>query len=131
MVPARIWPPRSATALTIACLNAVALPVGDAVAADRDLSGAYTMSGTSLRPNSQRYEGECTLALSGEVYNVTCVNSGSGDKYFGKGIRRGDQFSSYLGEYLIVYRVENDGTLTGNWAHSRSDDYGKEALKRK
>ena len=89
------------------------------------------MNGTSLRSNSQSYDGECSLALSGEVYSVTCVNSGSGDKYFGKGIQRGDQFSSYLGEYLIVYQVENDGTLTGNWAHSRSDDYGKEILKRK
>ena len=112
-------------------LNLVVLPVGDAAAADRDLSAKYAMSGTSLRPNSRSYEGECTLALSGEVYNVTCVNSGSGDKYFGKGIRRGDQFSSYLGEYLIVYRIGDNGTLTGNWAHSRSDDYGKETLERK
>lgn len=118
-------------ALIIVCSSAVLLLAEVADAADGDLSGAYAMTGTSLRPNSQTYEGECILALVGEVYNVTCINSGSGDKYVGKGIRRGDQFSLYLGEYLIVYRIEENGRLTGSWAHSRSDDYGKENLKRK
>ena len=114
-----------------ASLGAVSSAVGSAAAADGDLSGKYAMSGASMRANPASYSGECTLLLSGEVYDVNCVNEGSGDKYVGKGLRRGDLFSLYLGEYLVVYRIESDGTLVGNWAHSRSNDYGKETLRPK
>jgi len=96
--------------------------------ADRNLSGKYAMEGTSLRPNSRPYVGECELARQGPIYQVNCTNTDSGDKYVGKGIQRGDLFSLYLGEYLVVYRVESDGKLNGNWAHAGSDDYGREAL---
>ena len=114
-----------------ASLGAVSSAVGSAAAADGDLSGKYAMSGASMRSNPASYSGECTLRLSGEVYDVNCVNEGSGDKYVGKGLRRGGLFSAYLGEYLVVYHIESDGTLVGNWAHTRSDDYGKETLRPK
>lgn len=112
---------------------AVAMGVGALAvqAAEGDLSGTYAMNGVSLKPNSPTYAGECKLDLKGEVYDVDCVNTGSGDKYKGKGLRRGEQFSLYLGEYLLVYRIGADGTLDGNWAHADSDDYGKETLKPK
>ncbi len=125
-------------AVAVAPIAALALPVvallsavGSAAAADGDLSGMYAMSGASIRTSSASYSGECTLQLSGEVYDVNCVNEGSGDKYVGKGLRRGDYFSLYLGEYLVVYRIESDRTLVGNWAHTRSDDYGNETLRPK
>jgi hypothetical protein len=102
--------------------------VAAAFAAERDLSGDYTMNGTSLKPNSRAYQGVCTLKAAASVYDVNCTNTDSGDKYVGKGLARGDQFSLYLGEYLVVYHVETDGRLVGNWAHSRSDDYGQETL---
>ncbi|OGI70457.1 MAG: hypothetical protein A2W18_10325 [Candidatus Muproteobacteria bacterium RBG_16_60_9] len=98
------------------------------IAADRDLSGKYAMEGTSLRPNFRPYGGECVLKRSAWIYQVNCVNTGSGDKYVGKGIQRGDLFSLYLGEYLVVYRVAVNGKLDGDWAHARSDDYGRESL---
>lgn len=98
------------------------------VAAERDISGDYAMKGTSLINTGPGYAGDCTLKPKGKVYTVNCVNTGSGDKYVGKGIVRGDQFSLYLGEYLVVYKIEADGKLVGNWAHSRSDDYGEEIL---
>ncbi|MGE0853222.1 MAG: hypothetical protein AB7O44_27040 [Hyphomicrobiaceae bacterium] len=114
-----------------ASLGAASAAIGSAAAADGDLSGKYAMSGASTRANSPAYSGECTLLLTGEVYVVNCVNEGSGDRYEGKGLRRGGLFSLYLGEYLVVYRIESDGTLVGDWAHTRSDDYGKETLKPK
>ena len=110
---------------------AIGLGAPSAHAAEGNLSGTYLMDGISLKPNSPSYTGECKLELKGEVYDVDCVNTGSGDKYKGKGLRRGEQFSLYLGEYLLVYRIGADGTLDGNWAHSDSDDYGKETLKPK
>ncbi|MFA5949262.1 MAG: hypothetical protein WC807_03155 [Hyphomicrobium sp.] len=101
------------------------------LAADKDLSGEYAMKGTSLRPNSTPYVGVCTLKLEGPAYNVNCTNTDSGDKYVGRGLQRGDMFSLYLGEYLIVYHVQGDGALAGNWAHARSNDYGEETLSPK
>ena len=98
-------------------------------AAERDISGTYDMEGTSLRPNSRGYSGTCKLAKVAKIYQVNCVNTGSGDKYVGKGILTGNLFSLYLGEYLVVYHVKTDGQLEGNWTHSRSDDYGREVLK--
>ena len=116
------------TAVVFLAALATAFSVGTTVAQEKDLSGDYAMKGTSLRPNSQGYAGECTLKRRDKVYDVNCVNSGSGDKYVGTGILRGNQFSLYLGEYLVVYDVSADGKLSGNWAHSRSPDYGEESL---
>lgn len=115
------------TSILFAAL-AVAAAFDPTWAQERDLSGDYAMKGTSLRPNSRGYEGDCTLKRHDKVYKVNCVNSGSGDKYAGTGILRRNQFSLYLGEYLVVYDVAPDGSLSGNWAHARSDDYGEEAL---
>lgn len=109
------------------CLGA-ALLVSPAAAADKSIAGDYAMKGTSLINTGPGYSGDCTLKANGKIYDVNCVNAGSGDKYVGKGIVRGDHFSLYLGEYLVVYRIEADGRLVGNWAHSRSSDYGEETL---
>ncbi len=57
----------------------------------------------------------------------TCVND-NGDRYVGKGIQEGEIFFLYLGEYLVVYRVRPDRTLTGRWAHARGPDTGRETL---
>ncbi len=86
------------------------------------------MEGTSLRPNSRAYVGECELKRNDPVYEVKCINTHSGDKYIGKGIQRGELFSLYLGEYLIVYRVSPAGRMDGHWVHVRSSDYGQETL---
>lgn len=107
---------------------AVALFAFPAAAAEMDISGDYAMKGTSLINKGPGYAGNCTLKPQGKVYDVNCVNTGSGDKYVGKGIVRGDHFSLYLGEYLVVYKIGADGKLVGNWAHARSQDYGEEIL---
>lgn len=104
------------------------LVTAGALGAERDISGDYAMKGKSLNSTGPGYAGNCTLKHDDKVYKVNCVNTGSGDKYVGKGIIRDQLFSLYLGEYLVVYRIEADGTLNGNWAHSSSDDYGEEIL---
>lgn len=109
----------------ILAMTLFAFPAG---AAEKDIAGDYAMKGTSLINTGPGYAGDCTLKAKGKIYDVNCVNTGSGDKYVGKGIVRGDVFSLYLGEYLVVYKIEADGKLVGNWAHSRSDDYGEEIL---
>lgn len=108
---------------------AAGIGVPAAQGAQDNLSGTYEMSGISLKPDSPAYAGECKLELKGEVYDVDCINAGSLDRNKGKGLRRSEQFSLYLGEYLVVYRIGADGTLDGNWAHAESNDYGKETLK--
>lgn len=112
----------------LAIVSSIFLFTAPALAADGDIAGDYSMKGKSLRDGGSGYAGNCTLKPNGKVYDVNCVNSGSGDKYVGKGLLRGDQFSLYLGEYLVVYKRESDGRLVGNWAHSNSDDYGEEIL---
>jgi hypothetical protein len=92
-----------------------------------DLSGAYVMKGQGNLPADPPYRGRCELALNDRVYTATCVND-NGDRYVGKGILEGDVFSLYLGEYLVVYRVGPDRSLTGRWAHTRSQDTGQESL---
>src|SRR6266446_906353 len=86
-----------------------------------DLSGAYTMNGQGNLPADPPYGGRCELTLNDRVYTATCVND-NGDRYVGKGIQEGEIFSLYLGEYLVVYRVRPDRTLTGRWAHARGPD---------
>ena len=93
----------------------------------RDLSGAYTMKGRGNLPADTPYGGRCELTRSEQVYTATCVNE-NGDRYAGTGILEGEIFSLYLGEYLVVYRVGPDRSLTGRWAHSRSQGTGQETL---
>ena len=76
------------TAFVFLAALAVGSAIGSAIAQEKDLSGDYAMKGTSLRPNSQGYAGECTLKRRDKVYDVNCVNTGSGDKYVGTGIYR-------------------------------------------
>ena len=85
------------------------------------------MKGQGNLPADAPYSGRCELTLSEQVYDARCVND-NGDRYAGKGILEGEIFSLYLGEYLVVYRVGPDHTLTGRWAHSRSPGTGQETL---
>ena len=61
--------------------------------------------------------------------------------YVGKGIRLGDRLSTvigdllkgdhssvYVGEYLVVYRADTDGSLKGRWVHALSGAHGEETL---
>lgn len=95
--------------------------------ASGNISGDYTMRGSSSQANARPYTGTCQLTEAKTIYEVRCENA-NGDKYQGKGILSNDLFSLYLGEYLVVYQVRADGVLDGRWAHARSDEVGTEVL---
>lgn len=104
-------------------LLALAAP---ALAQPADLSGKYIMEGRMDGPQGETYKGECELRHAGQHYDVLCLNGD--DRYTGKGMASGDVFSLYLGEYLLVYRVEPGHRLNGVWVHILSQATGKEIL---
>ncbi len=107
----------------------------------RDISGDYVMKGKGIESNDSAYSGTCSLKASGPLYDVSCFNSDTRHTYSGKGMALGDQFSivigdllkgdhssAYVGEYLVVYRVAADGSLSGRWVHAQSGANGNETL---
>jgi hypothetical protein len=109
-----------------AALMAVLSMAGSAAAAQPEIGGHYSMEGKQIRPAGAAYRGECDIRAVREYYEVNCV-SGE-DKYFGKAYLAGRVLSLYLGEYLVVYDLQDDGRLAGKWVHIRSDAVGEETL---
>ena len=125
-----------------ACLLALALPSGPAVALEApDLSGSYRMEGKGFGPNDSAYRGTCKLVLKDAVYAVSCYNEDTRHTYVGKGLAsgetlsvfigdelKGDHNSVFTGEYLVVYRRSDDGSLTGTWVYAQGPAAGSETL---
>jgi hypothetical protein len=125
-----------------ACLLALALPSGPAVALEApDLSGNYRMEGKGFGPNDSAYRGTCKLVLKDAVYAVSCYNEDTRHTYVGKGLAsgetlsvfigdelKGDHNSVFTGEYLVVYRRSNDGSLMGTWVYAQGPAAGSETL---
>ena len=125
-----------------ACLLALALPSGPAVALEApDLSGSYRMEGKGFGPNDSVYRGTCKLTLQSAVYAVSCYNEDTRHTYVGKGLAsgetlsvfigdelKGDHNSIFTGEYLVVYRRADDGSLTGTWVYAQGPAAGSETL---
>ena len=125
-----------------ACLLALALSSGTVAALEvPDLSGDYRMEGKGFGPNDSAYHGSCKLALQGAVYAVSCYNEDTRHTYVGKGLAtgetlsifigdelRGDHNSIFTGEYLVVYRLSVDGSLTGTWVYAQGPAAGSEIL---
>ena len=125
-----------------ACLLTLALPSAPAVALEApDLSGNYRMEGKGFGPNDSAYGGTCKLVLQGKVYAVSCYNEDTRHTYVGKGLAsgetlsvfigdelKGDHNSIFTGEYLVVYRRADDGSLTGTWVYTQGPAAGSETL---
>ena len=125
-----------------ACLLALALSSGTAAALEApDLSGNYRMEGRGFGPNDRVYRGTCQLVLKGGVYAVSCYNEDTRHTYVGKGLAsgetlsvfigdelKGDHNSIFTGEYLVVYRRSDDGSLTGTWVYAQGPAAGAETL---
>ena len=125
-----------------ACLIALALPSGPAAAFETpDLSGNYRMEGKGFSPDDSAYRGTCKLTLQGAVYAVSCYNEDTSHTYNGKGLAsgetlsvfigddlKGDHNSLFTGEYLVVYRRSDDGSLTGAWVYAQRPAAGSETL---
>lgn len=131
----RIWP-------LCACLLALALPSTAATALELpDLSGNYRMAGKGFGPEDSAYTGTCKLDLTGAIYAVSCYNEDTRHTYVGKGLAsgetlsifigdelKGDHNSVFSGEYLVVYRRADDGSLTGTWVYAQGPAAGSETL---
>jgi hypothetical protein len=125
-----------------ACLLALALSSGTAAALEApDLSGNYRMEGKGFGPNDSAYRGTCKLVLEGAVYAVSCYNEDTRHTYVGKGLASGETLSVFIGdaltgdhnsiftgEYLVVYRRADDGSLTGTWVYAQGPAAGSETL---
>jgi len=125
-----------------ACLLALALSSGPVAALEAsDLSGKYRMEGKGSGPNDSAYRGTCKLVLQGAVYAVSCYNEDTRHTYVGKGLAsgetlsifigdelKGDHNSMFSGEYLVVYRRLDDGSLTGSWVYAQGPAAGSETL---
>ncbi|HJT11381.1 MAG TPA: hypothetical protein VJ790_02115 [Dongiaceae bacterium] len=125
-----------------ACLLALALSTGPAAALERpDLSGNYRMEGKGFGPADSAYRGTCQLLLEGAIYAVSCYNEDTRHTYVGKGLAsgetlsifigdelKGDHNSTFMGEYLVVYRRSDDGSLTGTWVYAQGPATGSETL---
>ena len=130
------------TWLLCACLLALVLTSGTAAALEApDLSGNYRMEGKGFGPNDIAYHGTCKLVLQGAVYAVSCYNEDTRHTYVGKGLASGDTLSVFIGdelkgdhnsiftgEYLVVYRRLDDGSLTGTWVYAQGPAAGSETL---
>lgn len=120
---------------------AFASATGIAFAGEADFSGDYVMRGKGFAANDSAYSGTCALTRSVQVYAVSCYNRDTRHTYTGKGLAVGDTLAIFIGdmlvgdhnrnfsgEYLVVYRRQADGSLSGTWVHSETESAGAETL---
>ncbi len=111
------------TAAIAACL--LALP---AAASAQDIGGRYKVEGTNF--DGSRYTGTAVIALTSKS---TCtINWDTGSIAKGICMRNGSSFAaSYImGKAigLVIYRINNDGSMEGLWTVAGDDGVGTETL---
>ena len=110
----------------------------------RDFSGEYVMNGKGSGTEDAPYSGTCSITRDGANYRVSCFNPAVRHTYSGRGIANGDTLAIFigdrlqgdhngvfLGEYLVVYRLQPDGSLSGTWVYANGPDDGTETLRPK
>ena len=124
-----------------ACLLAVLLPAAATAEALPDFSGDYRMAGKGFGPNDTAYQGTCKLVAEEVGYAVSCYNADTRHTYTGKGLAvgttlsifigdtlKGDHNDAFLGEYLVTYERQTDGSLIGTWLYAQGPAAGRETL---
>lgn len=110
--------------LSLALLGLSALP-----AAAQSIGGTYTVAGTNFDGSS--YGGEATITLTSETTCTIHWETG-GSSSDGICMRNDDAFSAgyVLGKDigLVVYKVEEDGSLHGLWTIAGKEGNGTEVL---
>ncbi len=109
-----------------------------------DYSGEYIMQGKGFEPSDSAYLGTCSLRRDKHGYRVSCFNQDTRHTYVGKALAQGDTLvmfigdvlkgdhnQSFVGEYLVAYKRQPDGNLTGTWLHAESQAAGAETLTKK
>jgi hypothetical protein len=102
------------------------------------------MNGQGSGPSDAPYSGTCSIKRDGTNYQVSCFNPAVRHTYSGRGIANGDTLAIFigdrlqgdhngvfLGEYLVVYRLQPDGSLSGSWVYANGSDEGSETLRPK
>ncbi|TPM96719.1 hypothetical protein [Mesorhizobium sp. B2-1-3A] len=110
--------------LSLALLGFTALP-----AAAQSIGGTYTVAGTNF--DGSAYGGEATITLtSGTTCTIHWETGGSSSD--GICMRNDDAFSAgYVMDKdigLVVYKVEEDGSLHGLWTIAGKEGNGTEVL---
>ncbi|TIO79189.1 MAG: hypothetical protein E5X74_09285 [Mesorhizobium sp.] len=110
--------------LSLAMLGVASLP-----AAAQSIGGTYTVSGTNFDGSS--YDGEATITLTSETTCTIHWETG-GSSSDGICMRNDNAFSAgyVMGKEigLVVYKVEDDGSLHGLWTIAGKDGNGTETL---
>ena len=113
-----------------AAIAAIAAVLSLSPAALADLAGQYVIKGKN--PSGQAYKGQARVKPARGVYHVVWKIGNS--RHVGTGILKGDLFSVvYQGAGdtsrpgLVVYEVQDDGSLVGVWVGLGQREMGKES----
>ncbi|MER9574837.1 hypothetical protein NKJ09_02635 [Mesorhizobium sp. M0189] len=113
--------------LSVALLSFAALP-----AAAQSIGGTYAVAGTNFDGSS--YGGDATITLTSETTCTIHWETG-GSSSDGICMRNDDAFSAgyVMGKAvgLVVYKVQDDGSLHGLWTIAGKEGNGTEVLTRK
>lgn len=109
-----------------------------------ELCRRVSNAGQGFGPKRPRLCRDVFLQREDQGYKVSCFNQFTRHTYAGKGLAigdtlaifigdllQGDHNETYAGEYLVVYRRDANGNLTGKWLHTTSPAAGMETLTRK
>lgn len=110
-------------------LSLAMLGVASVSAAAQSIGGTYTVAGTNF--DGSKYGGEATITLTSETTCTIHWETG-GSSSDGICMRNDDAFSAgyVMGKEigLVVYKVGEDGTLSGLWTIAGKDGNGTETL---
>ncbi len=110
--------------LSLAMLGLTAAPV-----AAQSIGGTYTVAGTNF--DGSKYGGEATITLTSKTTCTIHWETG-GTSSDGICMRNDNAFSAgyVMGEEigLVVYKVEDDGSLHGLWTIAGKNGSGTEVL---
>ena len=100
-----------------------------AVSAFADVAGTYTGSGTN--PDGSKYDTEVVITKTGQTYNVQWFLNGNLG-YDGVGIMKNGLFcvgyANPEGYGVVVYEIQDDGSLQGIWTGGGGQSLGSENL---
>jgi hypothetical protein len=110
--------------LSFAMLGIASMP-----ASAQSIGGTYTVAGTNF--DGSKYGGEATITLTSDTTCTIHWETG-GSTSDGICMRNDDAFSAgyAMGKEigLVVYKVEEDGTLNGLWTIAGKNGNGTETL---
>lgn len=105
-----------------AVLIVAAMPLSGLAA---DIVGNYSCKGTN--PDGSPYSGTVVIEENGAGYVLRWTIGGS-LMYSGAGLLNDDLLSASWGSGVVVYKVESDGKLVGEWLNASGGELGTETL---